>query len=270
MIDKYAAIITVAGISSRFNQGFDEEGSVLKAIYTESAWDDTLLARMVFKCSSAERIIIVGGYRYEDLKQYINGNFPFEVRKKIDLIYNKHFADLASGYSLYLGIERAIKNNTIDNIIFAEGDLDVDDISFENVKKSEKSVITYNNRQIYSNKAVICYCNSEGRYKYAFSTEHGLVRIAEPFSHIMNSGQIWKFTDIGILKEVASAFINNTPEETNLKIIQDYFDTLPVGNIELVPLERWTNCNTRNDYKSIFTTREVKEGEKYSGKTLQI
>ena len=37
------AIITVAGISSRFNKGIDESDKVLKCLYTEDDKTDTLL-----------------------------------------------------------------------------------------------------------------------------------------------------------------------------------------------------------------------------------
>ena len=251
MIDNFTAIITVAGISSRFNAGVSEEESVLKAIYTEGSWQDTLLANMVAKCSGAQRIIIVGGYRYDDLERYIKDYFPTETQEKIELVYNEHYWDLASGYSLYLGIKRAAEGSCSDTIVFAEGDLDTDTSSFEKVLRSPKSVITYNNEPIFSNKAVICYCNAEGKYKYAFSTSHGLVRIEESFSRIMNSGQIWKFSKPGILEESASRFVNDAPEDTNLRIIQDYFDNLTENDVEIVSLDRWTNCNTRDDYRNI-------------------
>ena len=65
------AVITVAGISSRFNEGIEEAGRCLKAIYTEGNLSDTLLFHLVKKCSYADRIIVVGGYKFEDLEQYI-------------------------------------------------------------------------------------------------------------------------------------------------------------------------------------------------------
>ena len=39
---------------------------------------------------------------------------------------------------------------------------------------------------------------------------------------------------------------------TNLKIIQRYIEKVPADSIELIKLDRWTNCNTREDYKIIF------------------
>ena len=40
---------------------------------------------------------------------------------------------------------------------------------------------------------------------------------------------------------------------TNLKIIQRYIEIVPADSIELIKLDRWTNCNTREDYKHILT-----------------
>ena len=46
-----AAVITVAGISSRFNEGIEEDKKCLKAIYTEGNTSDTLLSHLSIKPS---------------------------------------------------------------------------------------------------------------------------------------------------------------------------------------------------------------------------
>ena len=74
-----AAIITVAGISSRFNEGVPEDKKELKAIYTEGNEKDTLLYHLLLKCSFADKIIIVGGYKFEDLNKY---RFDFYIIDK--------------------------------------------------------------------------------------------------------------------------------------------------------------------------------------------
>ena len=48
------ALITVAGISSRFNEGIPEERKVLKAIYSERDGAPTLLSHLVGQCAYAE------------------------------------------------------------------------------------------------------------------------------------------------------------------------------------------------------------------------
>ena len=50
------AVITVAGISSRFNEGIASEKKVLKCLYTEGKRTDTLLYNLVKKYYCGWRI----------------------------------------------------------------------------------------------------------------------------------------------------------------------------------------------------------------------
>ena len=216
------AIITVAGISSRFN-----------------------------RVSSYDKIIVVGGFKFDNLAAYMSENVSAELKEKISLCNNDHYDDLSSGYSLYLGVKEALSYDNVDEILFVEGDLDIDDESFSNVVKSQKNVITYNKEPIYSNKAVVLYQNENDDYKYLFNSDHGLLAIEEPFKAIFNSGQTWKFRDDEILERANTYFKNNIIEDTNLGIIQKYFDLVDNDEIEVIELNRWVNCNTRDDYKII-------------------
>ena len=242
-----AAIITVAGISSRFNQGIPEPERELKAIYSDADRRDTLLYHLLEKCGFADRIIVVGGYKFERLKSYCEQLEP-DVQTRLTLVFNQHYEDLGSGYSLYLGLAEAFRQNA-DEILFAEGDLDIDKASFARVVQSENSVLTYTFEPIYANKAVVLYQDQAGKYRYAFNSSHGLLTIDSPFSCILNSGQTWKFTDMAALRRANDRFFAETPDGTNLRIIQDYLDQ-GIG-IELIGLKRWTNCNTKEDYKKI-------------------
>ena len=56
-----AAVITVAGISSRFNEGIEEDKKCLKAIYTEGNTSAKLISQLGRKCRYAYKIIIFGG-----------------------------------------------------------------------------------------------------------------------------------------------------------------------------------------------------------------
>lgn len=242
------AIVTVAGISSRFNKGIPEAEHVLKAVYYREDMRETLLYHLLVKCAFADRIVVVGGYRFADLERYCEELRSESVMEKVRLIRNGRYADLASGYSLYLGIDEALRSGATE-ILFAEGDLDVDDDSFRHVVRSENSVLTYNHEPVYANKAVVLYQNAEGKYRYAFNSAHGLLSIDEPFSCLLNSGQIWKFTDMDALRKANEAFYNEQKDGTNLYIIRKYLDAgVPCS---LVGLERWTNCNTREDYETI-------------------
>ena len=83
-----AAVITVAGISSRFNKGLDEAERCLKAIFHGEGSDRTLLLNQLGQCSYADRIVVVGGYRYDDLRAYVEHEVPIGIRNKISLVYN--------------------------------------------------------------------------------------------------------------------------------------------------------------------------------------
>ena len=55
-----------------------------------------------------------------------------------------------------------------------------------------------------------------------------------------------------ILKIANNNFKENLIEDTNLAIIQKYFDLLDnEDDIELIGLKHWVNCNKREDYKLI-------------------
>ena len=243
---KRAAIITVAGISSRFNENFDDKH--LKAIYFEEDFFETLLYKILEKSSFADLIIIVGGYRYDELKNYISKILDENLQKKILLVFNEFFAKYSSGYSLFLGLQRAFEEK-VSEIIFIEGDLEFDVNSFSKVINSAKDVITCNNIPIDSKKSVVVYKNSENLFKYAFNSKHGLLKIEEEFSCIFNSGQCWKFQNIELLRLANEDFLKKSVADTNLKIIQKYFENISADDVDVIFFERWLNCNTREDYK---------------------
>ena len=65
------SIITVAGVSSRFNKDIPEENKILKCLYYEENPQNTLIYQMLKKLDYCDRIIIVGGYKYSDLEEYV-------------------------------------------------------------------------------------------------------------------------------------------------------------------------------------------------------
>ncbi|MBO4396655.1 MAG: hypothetical protein J5819_09970 [Eubacterium sp.] len=255
------AIITAAGVSGRFNEGYSEADCALKMIYSEGDEHETLLYHLLEKCDFADRIIIVGGYRYEELQAYIASPvIPDEWRERIRLIFNKHYEDLNSGYSLYKGLEKAFSYNP-DEIVFVEGDVDTDPASFEAVVESDATVLTYCREPIYSEKAVVFYQRDDGEYHYAFNADHGMLKIEEPFWCILNSAQMWKFRDMDALAAANDDFRENYYDETNLLIVQGYLDRLPEEErIVLRELRNWTNCNTRKDWRRIRQAWAEDEG----------
>lgn len=247
------AIITIAGISSRFNMDVPEEQKKHKIIYYEKNFKNSLLYHLLEKCIFADKIILVGGNKYEEVKEYCS-NLPENIKEKIYLVYNEHYSDYTSGYSLYVGIDETFKKySDIDEILFVEGDLDIDNESFQKVIRSRRNVLTYSYEPIYANKAVVLYKNGNNEFKYAFNSEHGLLKIDEAFSLMLNSGQIWKFINIDLLKVANEKFFKEDKNGTNLKIIQNYIDLLKGEMFELIGLCRWTNCNTKEDYRKILS-----------------
>ena len=245
------AIITVAGISSRFNEGIPENEKKLKAIYTETDAQDTLLYHLLKKCSYADQIVVVGGYKFEDLYTYYVEHLS-ENFSNVVFVKNEHFADLSSGYSLYLGIKEAVRLNA-DEVLFVEGDLDIDEESFDKVIRADGDVLTYNYEPIYADKAVVLYKNDKEQFQYAFNSSHGMLTINAPFSCMLNSGQLWKFKDVDALGIANDKFYDKNKAGTNLIIIQNYIDARGSDKFSLVGLKRWTNCNTRQDYHNICT-----------------
>ena len=243
------AVITIAGISERFNRGISEEKRVLKAIYSDGGAEDTLLYHLLRKCAYARQIVLVGGYRFAELEaftEHLRGEFPQMV-----LVQNDRYEELGSGYSLYLGIHEALRDGA-DEILFAEGDLDVDDASFAKAAASRFNVLTFTSEPIHADRAVVLYRDENGNYKYVYNSAHGLLSIPEPFSCVLNSGQVWKFSDMAVLMEASQDFYSLERNATNLAIIQRYLSRVPQESIELIRLERWTYCNTREDYRHIL------------------
>ena len=251
-----AAIITIAGVSSRFNQGMPEEKKCHKAIYYEQDRRDTLLYNLLEKCCYADKIVVVVGYKQADIIAYCH-DLQKKWQDKMIFVYNEHFTDLGSGYSLYLGIEELRKmHDCWEDVLFVEGDLDIDRESFTRVIEAGKSVLTYSYEPIYANKAVVLYQDGEGFYHYAFNRSHGLLRIDEPFYLLLNSGQLWKFTDWEKLQKANDRFLRECKGESNLGIIRFYVESCNGDSFTLIPLKRWTNCNTREDYKQILVAWE--------------
>lgn len=239
------AIVAVAGMSSRFNE--NEKHEVLKGIYRLSDGRKTLLYSILRKCVGMDKVILVGGYQYENLEKYVlqyQKEFPFFI----ELVYNPYFKELGTGYTLKVGLEASLKERNCEEITMIEGDLFFDEASFERVKASSYSVATYNYKPIDSRKAVIAYLNQEKVLKYIFSTNHGAVQITEPFLKIYNSGQIWKFTDIDCVLQLMRELPEEVWRGTNLLFIEIYFAQMREKKREMLPLKIWENCNTRMDY----------------------
>lgn len=240
-------IITVAGLASRFSESIGH--SCLKCLYYENDIKESLLYHMLSQNRDIDKYVIVGGFKFEDLKASIHQYFG-EFSNKIILVKNENYKEYGSGYSLYLGLE-AIKDLDYEALVFAEGDLWVDDDSFKRIWKSQRNVITSNSEAILASKSVAFYYDRQYHIHYIFDTGHSLLEITEPFQGIYNSGQIWKFSERERVLDAVSRLTQDEWKQTNLNFIQQYFGGLNQAEYEIINLQKWVNCNTIDDYKKI-------------------
>lgn len=241
-------IITVAGTATRFNR--DTSRNTLKCLYFQENPRYSLLYQILDKARDIDKYVIVGGYLFEELSAFIDDNL-WEFKDKIELVYNAHYKDYGSGYSLIKGI--AAVPSGCDEIIFVEGDLFYDRYSFERVLSSCRNVITASREFIISQKAVVLYVDMTDHIHYLYDINHLSLNISEPFQAIYNSAQIWKFLSV---EKLYSVIRNLTPAQvcgTNLEIIQGYFGDLPLDKVEFIPIETWYNCNTVSDYNTVYS-----------------
>lgn len=238
-------IITVAGTATRFNK--DTKKDTLKCLYYSDAPQFSLLSQLFINCGKYDRYIIVGGYLYHLLEEYINEELK-EYKDKIELVYNPYFSDYGSGYSLYKGIE-AIKE--VGEVTFVEGDLFFTKEAFQRVYDSKKNVLTINREPIHANKAVVLYISINGTPHYLYDTNHNMLTITEPFLAIFNSAQIWKFLSSNMLKATVASLSVEQLKGTNLEIIQSYFNELNKDEYDIITFSEWYNCNTVADYNIV-------------------
>lgn len=239
-------IVTVAGMSTRFNRDLDSP--ILKCLYYRHSYKYSLLYQIIEKAHAVDEIIIVGGYLYDQLEKFVKTYFS-ELISKIRLVYNSHYKDFGSGYSLLKGIQNI--SGLSDEVIFVEGDLYFDSGSFNEIVNSSKNIITINREPIYANKAVALYLSESDSPHYIYDTSHKTLNIDEPFTAIFNSGQIWKFMSVSRLKNICETLPHNKLEGTNLEIIQSYYDGMTGRDFDIVSVNTWVNCNTIEDYNTI-------------------
>lgn len=243
-------LTTVAGSATRFSESVGKP--TVKCIFNREDPKKTLLNHMLTQASDYDVFVVVGGFLINELDEYINSVMPKEYRDKIILVNNEKYKEYGSGWSLYLGVKAVLDKfgTDFDEILFAEGDLFVDDASFGTVASSAESVITINSEAIKANKAVALYYDLNNVPHYIYDTAHGQLVINEPFTSIYNSGQIWKFADSSVLSRVMTDLPVDKHEGTNLVLINEYFRRLALSGktIDIIQMKTWINCNTINDF----------------------
>ena len=238
-------IITVAGVASRFNADLIEP--IPKCIYSEGDKTDSILYRLISRADCADKIIVVGGYMYENILSYAKDMLR-DFSDRLEFVYNPHFKDKGSMYSLKLGIDAAAKYSP-DIISFAEGDLVVPRNGYTALIGSECDAVSINHEIIYAKKAVILYVNGGGDIRYVFDTSHSSVRISDTITAIFNSAQMWCFANAKKLIELNNILTDDEAAGTNLVLIQKYFSDKKITDIRTVEFEQWYNCNTVEDYR---------------------
>lgn len=238
-------LLTVAGLSARFGKSLGRE--CLKCIYYEKDYRQSLLWQAVNKNCSFDKIIIVGGFKFDELKSFTE-QYLSSLSQKIVLVNNDKYAEYGSGYSLYKGIECALSFSP-EQIVFAEGDLWTDVESFNNIFENSKDCVTYNSEAIRADKSVVFYFDASGKINYLYDTTHNLLEIREPFTAVYNSGQIWKFSNRKRIELVFKSLTEQEWQGTNLVFVQQYFGGLNNGEYDLIPIKQWVNCNTVDDLR---------------------
>lgn len=240
---KRVLLITVAGLSSRFSESIGHP--VIKCLYYEKGFYESLLYRMLENEGLFSKIIIVGGYRFNELATVIKSEFS-QLMDKILLINNENYEKYGSGYSFYKGI-LPLKDMEYDEVVFAEGDLFLDKESFEKVCASPKNIMTYSFDPVLSNKSVAYYIDEADKPHYIYDTGHSLLSIDEPFKAIYNSGQVWKFANKNDFERLVLSMSEEEFFGTNLAPVNKYFQA--VSDIEYVGFKQWINCNTVEDFR---------------------
>ena len=98
-----ALIVAAAGMSTRFSRSLGRE--CLKCLYYKNSVKESLLYRMLAQPAAFDRYIIIGGYKFQELKEMVESEFQ-GIQREICLVYNEKFSEYGSGYSLFLGFPR--------------------------------------------------------------------------------------------------------------------------------------------------------------------
>jgi CTP:molybdopterin cytidylyltransferase MocA len=241
-----ALVVTSAGVSSRFSRSLGREA--VKCLYSEGGPQDTILHRQLAAANEIGLgpIVVVGGYRFGEVEDFCGRHLAWVPG--LELVENARFATTGTLYSLHLGLA-AVLGHDVDAVIFAEGDLLFDLDSFRAVATSSKSVVSACAEPITAERSVALYFTPAGHVRYVYDPDHRQLVIPEPFLSIHNSGQVWKFHDLDLLRALSGAVGRDRFDETNLGFIQEYFRTVAPDDVELVMFKQWFNCNTITDYR---------------------
>ncbi len=252
---KKSVIITLAGTSSRFSRSVGSECH--KSFYRETPNDDCLLDWQLdlARRHGFEQIVLVGGYKYEELERQVQNNY---ADLPVKLVLNDHFADLGSCYSLCLGVE-AVDEDAV-SVVFLEGDLLFDSQTFDELASLNDDAITATRSIVDAKTSVAFFTTVEGRLRYVYDTRHESLKVDEPFTRLGNSGQVWQFADVAKLKASVHGLSKDDWKGTNLVPILKYYEGVDARTVRVCQFNAWFNCNTIADYWAMKKyVKEVKD-----------
>lgn len=241
-------IIPAAGVASRFSKSLGRE--VLKGIYFERSPEDAVLHRLIRmgEALGFHKIVVVAGFRIDELKLFLASHFPSVPG--LTLVENLRFDSTGTLYSFYMGLKEIFQAGGCEEVVLAEGDLTLDQASFKRVVQSNKDVLTSCPEPITADRSVAFYITNSGEVRFAYDVNHKVLHIPVPFRSIHNSGQVWKFRDMELLKSLFSELNPTLFTETNLGFIEEYFAKLPPESMEIIPFKEWQNCNTVEEFRA--------------------
>ena len=116
------------------------DGIFMNVINSFTGLDKVYIYQLFENCGEYDSYIIVGGFLFEQLEQFVKDKLT-NFSNKIELVFNPHFKDFGSGYSLFKGID-AVKEH--GDVTFVEGDLFFSKENFQQVYMCGKNVLSIN------------------------------------------------------------------------------------------------------------------------------
>ena len=239
-------------MSSRFSKSIGKD--VLKVLYSER---DSRACLLGFQLqlgldSGFDEIIVVSGYKAEAIQEFVDTWFP---SARIQVVYNNEYLTTGTCKSFACGVE-ALELDGYASLTYMEGDLYLDRESFQSIVSCHKDIITANRELIRADTSVVFYLTEDGRIHFNYDVHHKTLRIDQKFTMLGNSGQVWKFTNLGVLRQVVKQLDEASLRGTNLIPISAYFNAVNTQPRDYIVFDQWVNCNAIEDYRLIATFLE--------------
>lgn len=250
---KRALIITSAGCSTRFSRSIGRD--VSKVLYFEGDPKECLLGCQLelVKDEGFDVIVIVGGYMFTQLRDFVASHYGSDQRIKV--VFNDKFREYGTCYSFACGLN-ALQDYDLDEIVFMEGDLAFDKATFTTIVSKDRDIITASQGVIHAETSVIFYVSMDNSLHYIYDARHEKLHINDSFIILGNSGQVWKFCDVNLLRKTVNMLGVGLCDDTNLLPVENYFNARGLKHVAFLTFDSWINCNTIDDYVIIRKFKE--------------